>query len=248
MGHEGGEYIEIMFRQLLARASAAGARIPSQCAVCHAWPRQAVCADCVARFAQRRARCATCAVALEGGARQCGACLRDPPPLDACFAAVDYAYPWADIIARFKFQGESGWAATLAQRIAAVPGVEAALERATHVLPMPLEAARLRQRGYNQALLLARQLAGRHADAHLLLRVRPTLPQPGLTRAQRLRNVRSAFALEPLRASQVRGAHAVLIDDVMTTGASLYAAAAALRRAGAATVTAAVMARTPEGR
>ena len=110
---------------------------------------------------------------------------------------------------------------------------------------MPLSAERLRERGFNQALELARHLAPHKTQAYLLLRTRHTVPQPTLNRAERLRNVQGAFALEPLRGSALRGQRVVLVDDVMTSGASLFAAAAVLRQAGAVHVTGLVVARTP---
>lgn len=124
------------------------------------------------------------------------------------------------------------------------PWVEPALEQADLVLPIPLAPARLRERGFNQAHELARRLAPRKVDATLLLRTRETTAQSGLTRAERLRNLRGAFALEPLRAAAVQGRRIVLVDDVMTSGASLFAAAQVLRTGGAAHITAVVLART----
>jgi ComF family protein len=168
----------------------------------------------------------------------------DPPPLDACLAACDYAWPWPDCIAQFKFRGEAGWAGPLATLMRSVPWVEPALEQCDTVLPMPMAPERLRQRGFNQALELARRLAPAKTDATLLLRTRDTPAQIGLSRAERLRNLRGAFAVEPLRAGQLQGRRVVLVDDVMTTGASLFSAAAALRLAGAAHITAVVLART----
>lgn len=91
---------------------------------------------------------------------------------------------------------------------------------------------------------LARRLAPRKVDATLLLRTRETTAQSGLTRAERLRNLRGAFAMEPLRAAAVQGRRIVLVDDVMTSGASLFAAAQVLRTGGAAHITAIVLART----
>ena len=220
-------------------------RLPSQCAVCRSWQDQPLCEACIQRFAQPQPRCRTCALPLTGGALQCGACLREPPPLDACLCAVDYAYPWVDCIARFKFRAQPGWAGAFAELLRHTPWVEPALERCTLVLPMPLSAARLRQRGFNQALELARRLAPDKTAARLLLRIRDTAPQLDLGAAARRRNVRGAFALEPLHADRVRGADAVLVDDVMTSGASLFTAAAVLREAGAARITALVLARTP---
>src|SRR5205085_12353684 len=115
---------------------------PSRCAVCGAWPAQPLCDTCVVRFAAAQHRCRTCALLLPAGADVCGGCLREPPPLDACYAAVAYAYPWSGLVGRFKFSGEPGWAQALAQRMAAVPGVREELERADLVLPLPLAPRR----------------------------------------------------------------------------------------------------------
>jgi len=235
------------------RRLAQGARrwlgaLPSQCAVCHGWPAHPLCGDCVARFAQPVARCWTCALRVPPDVTQCGECLRHPPVLDACLAACDYDWPWAECITRFKFEEQPGWAAPLALLMRSMPGAEPALEDADLVLPMPLFASRLRKRGFNQALELARRLAPRQCDAGLLLRMRDTPAQSGLNRSQRLHNLRGAFALDPLRAAEARGARMVLVDDVMTTGASLTLAAQVLREAGAAHITALVLARTaPSG-
>lgn len=219
-------------------------RAPSQCAVCHAWPSQRVCNACAARFAQPAVRCQRCALRVPEGVAVCGACTLHPPLFDACLAAVDYAYPWADILAAFKFRGDAGWAATLATLVRSTPWVEPALDAADRVLPVPLSTQRLRERGFNQSALLARQLARQKADPYTLLRVTATEAQSGLPRAQRLHNLRGAFAVEPSRAAALRGLRVVLLDDVMTTGATLHAATLALREAGVAHVTGLVLART----
>ncbi|MDM0049206.1 ComF family protein [Variovorax sp. J22R115] len=219
-------------------------RLPSQCVVCRAWPAQPVCDACVARFAPPTSRCATCALQVPDGVSRCGECTRAPPPLDACLAACTYAWPWPECIAEFKFRGDAGRAAPLATLLRSAPWVEPALEKADIVLPMPLAPARLRERGFNQAHEIARRLAPGKTDATLLLRTRETPAQSGLTRAERLRNLRGAFALEPLRSAAVRDRRVVLVDDVMTSGASLFAAAQVLRVAGASHVTAIVLART----
>jgi ComF family protein len=226
-----------LFGQLLER-------IPSQCAVCHAWPSRPVCEACVARFAQPLPRCQRCALPVPAGVTQCGACLKAPPPLDACLAAVSYAYPWSGCISRFKFHADTGWAATLATLLRSTPWVEPALEQAHWLLPMPLSRQRLMERGFNQALLLARALAPEKTRADLLLRIRDTQAQSELQRAARLRNVQGAFAVEPVLAASLQGRRIVLLDDVMTSGASLHAAAQALRQAGVAHITALVVART----
>ena len=230
-----------MFRRLINRLVE---QVPSQCAVCRAWPSRPVCEACVTRFAQPLPRCQRCALAVPAGVVQCGACIKAPPPLDACLAAVSYAYPWSGLISSYKFHSATGWAQTLATLLRSTPWVEPALEQARWVLPLPLSSTRLRQRGFNQALLLARELAPEKTRVDLLLRIRDTAAQSELSRAERLRNVQGAFAIEPSLAQALRGQRVVLVDDVMTSGASLYAAALALRQAGAAHITALVVART----
>lgn len=218
--------------------------LPSQCMVCHAWPAQPVCASCVDCFAQPRPRCSTCALPVPAGVLRCGACVKEASPLDACLAAVPYAFPWSDLIVGYKFHSQAGRAGALAQLMRSMPWVEPALDGATLVIPMPLSGERLRTRGYNQALLLARQLSPGKTHGQLLLRIKDTPAQSTLNRADRLASVQDAFAVNPLAAEEIRGARVVLVDDVMTSGASLFAAARALRAAGAAHITGLVLART----
>jgi ComF family protein len=236
-----GQYIGAMFRKLL---SGLNRHLPSQCAVCHAWPARPVCDDCVQRFAQPVPRCHTCALPVLTGRAQCGACIIEPPPLDQAPAAVPYDYPWASLMTQFKFQEQTGWARNLALLMRSAPWVEPALESADWLLPMPLSIQRLRQRGFNQALVLARALQPDKVRADVLLRVKETAPQSSLPRKERLLEVRGAYALEPAQVSTVPGKRIVLLDDVMTTGASLHEAARVLRRQGAAHITALVFART----
>jgi ComF family protein len=232
-----------VLRRLTDRLAAA---LPGQCAVCRAWPAQPVCEACVARFAQPQARCRRCALPVPAGVAECGHCVGAPPPLDGCHAAVSYEFPWPALIAQYKFHGQAGWARSFATLMRSAPWVEPALDEADLVLPMPLSRARLAERGFNQALLLARALAPRKTVPGLLLRVRHTAAQAGLDRADRLGNVEGVFAVDPLPATSVRGHSVVLVDDVMTSGASLHAAAQALRQAGAARITAVVLARTSD--
>ena len=222
------------------------AATPGQCAVCRCWPTQPVCEACVVRFAQPQPRCHGCALPVPAGVDRCGRCLREPPPLDRCLAAVSYSYPWSGLITQFKFHGQPGWAGPLAALMRNAPWVEPALEEADHVLPMPLSPQRLAERGFNQALGLARGLAPGKVRSALLLRVRDTPAQAELGLSARLRNVKGAFAVEPLERERVQGRRIVLVDDVMTSGASLFAAAGALRQAGALHITAIVLARTDE--
>lgn len=219
-------------------------RLPSQCAFCHAWPAQRVCHACHSQFARPQSRCTTCARAVPEGVARCGECVVHPPPLDACIAAVPYGYPWALALSEFKFRGDPGWTSALAQLMREAPGAREVLAQADLVLPIPLSHERLRERGYNQALLLARALIPLKTHATLLLRTRPTGAQSSLPRAQRLRNLRGAFAIDPLGAPLLDGRRVVLVDDVMTTGATLCTAAALVRQAGAQHVSALVFART----
>lgn len=226
--------------------SAWAARLPSQCAVCGGWPAQRLCEACIARFAQPRPRCSTCALPLAGSARQCGHCLRHPPLLDACIAALDYAYPWAGVLAQFKFRGDPAWAAPLARLMRSTPWAEPAIDAADWLIPVPLSPTRLGERGFNQAERLAHALCAQKASPRLLLRLHSGADQHTLSRVQRLHNLQGAFAVDPLRVDALRGRRAVLVDDVMTTGATLHAAAQVLRQAGVTHLTALVLARAPQ--
>ena len=245
-----------MLPQLLTHAAHA---LPSQCMVCRAWGPERVCNACTSRFSRPVARCSTCALPLAGDAAQCGECLLQPSALDACVAVVDYGYPWDGLLAQLKFSGQSysggagpnaSVARALADTMRPLPAVQTVLQRADFIVPIPLSNQRLRQRGFNQALEIAKHLLGPGAVARaklrpqLLLRARDTAPQVGLPRAERLRNMRHAFAVEPSLAGMVQGASLVLVDDVTTTTATLCAAALALRAAGAAQVVGLVFART----
>lgn len=229
-----------MLRELLLRISDA---IPSQCAVCHRWPAQPVCEACIERFAQPVPRCRSCAAPVVAGVAHCGACLVSPPPWDACVAAVAYEFPWSGLIVEFKFRDRPGWAASFATLMRSAPWVEPALDRADLVLPMPLARARLAERGFNQALELARHLAPGKVAPSLLLRGRATSAQSTLGRAERLRNVRGAFLVDPLQAARLARCSVVLLDDVMTSGASMLEASLALRAVGVGQITAMVLAR-----
>ena len=230
-----------------ATPSAWGIALPSRCAICRQWPAQPVCEVCIARFAQPRPRCQTCALPVPEGVLRCGTCLKVAPPLYRCLCAVDYGWPWKGLVARFKYQAQAGWDRQLAWMMRGAIGAEDALHGTDRVLPIPLSRERLAERGYNQSWLLARQLAPHQADATLLLRIRHTPAQRTLPRSERLSNLQGAFAVDPLRAHEVRGQRLLLVDDVMTSGASLHTAARVLLQAGAAQVSAIVLARTGLG-
>jgi ComF family protein len=157
---------------------------------------------------------------------------------------VDYDFPWASCVVDFKFHQAPAWAPVFAALMQLNPLLEAQLESVAHVLPMPLSKASLRERGYNQALELARALSPERTRPHWLMKLRETAPQSELKGAARLRNLHGALALEPLVQRQIEGARVLLVDDVMTTGTTLREAAQRLRQCGASEVHAAVFART----
>jgi len=183
---------------------------------------------------------------------QCKRCLRQPFGLDACFAALPYAFPWSELVSRYKFDSQTGWASFMASTLLGQPAVRDFLRQLTAddwLLPLPLSAERLAWRGFNQAWELTRALQRKSAcraaaDTSLLLRIRHTRPQSELKRSARLDNLKGAFAVAPLRTAELTGRRVVLVDDVMTSGASLLTAASVLRQAGASHVSAVVLTRT----
>lgn len=229
----------------LLRRTALG--LPSLCAICRGWGRQRLCAACVERFAAEVPRCRRCALEVPAGITCCGACLIEPPPYRATLAAVTYGYPWDRLIAAFKFHAALDLAPAFAdlllhahrRRDGAAPSL---------LLAVPLSAERLRERGYNQAWEIARRLARAlrcATDPALLLRIKDTPHQLAFPPDRRAANVRSAFAIEPRRAAELRGRHVTLVDDVMTSGATAAEIARMLQAAGAAGVDVWVVARTP---
>jgi ComF family protein len=219
--------------------------IHSGCLICARWPGPSICEECVSTFLQKRPRCTTCATEISTPhSQRCGQCVQQSPPLSTCLAAVDYAYPWSGLIAQMKFSDETGLARSLGSLLSSTPGLPELLTRCDRVTPIPLSAQRLRERGYNQAHLLARAL-DRKITHHLLQRIRQGSPQSTSTLAQRATNVRHAFMVPPQSVIPLKGQRVLLVDDVMTTGATLFEAAHTLLRAGAAQVSAVVLARTP---
>ena len=223
------------------------APLASLCAICHGWGVGRICSPCVDRFAAAVPRCERCALPVPAGVSTCGACLIDPPAYATTLAAVDYDHPWDRLITSYKFHAGLDLAPAFAARMLATQR-HAATPAPTLLLPIPLSDARLRERGYNQAWELARRV-GRAlacpADAKLLLRVRDTPHQLALPPEERAGNVRAAFAVEPSRRAELAGRSVTLVDDVMTTGATVAEAARTLLQAGAQEVSVWVLARTP---
>lgn len=192
--------------------------------------------------------CATCGDPLlswrilTDAERVCARCRRRPPAFDCARAAGDYEGPLREIIHAFKYDGRQ----SLAKPLAAMMRTHGAtlLDDADFVVPVPLHPWRRFRRGFNQADLLAHRLDLPVVRA--LWRRKATVPQTGLRRAQRRRNVRAAFRVSPLvRRAQLHDACIVLVDDVRTTGATLDACARVLKDAGAGEVRALTVARAP---
>ena len=210
------------------------------CYVCRGAAEAVLCAACDAELPRLDgAACPRCALPSPGG-ELCGRCLAHPPAYDATVAALAYEFPADVLVQGLKFRGELALAPLLGGLLAA------RLPRGTrvdYILPVPLARERLRERGFNQAIEIARPLAlatGCKLAPHLAERSRDTAPQLGLPLEERARNVRGAF-----RCTHVpERAEIALVDDVMTTGATLEELAAALKRAGAARVVNWVVART----
>jgi ComF family protein len=224
--------------------------LPSSCALCGDGCDGVVCLPCRDQYAAPRgACCARCAnplpAAADGGAI-CGACIATPPAFDATVAAVDYAAPLDQLVLQLKFGARLALAPWCAQLLR-----DAVLAGGSPVLPdllcpVPLGQARLVERGFNQALEIARPLAaslGVALHPKLAERTLDTPAQSGVTPGERARNVRGAFAVT--HPDLVAGRHVGLVDDVMTSGHTLDELAAAFKRFGAARVTNLVFARTP---
>ncbi|MFZ2648482.1 MAG: ComF family protein [Burkholderiaceae bacterium] len=221
--------------------------LPGLCALCHGWGEQRVCADCLARWAPAKPRCARCAIDIPAATALCGACLHAPPPYESAVAAFDYAPPWDGLIARFKFNAGLDLLASLTRALLMAIRTSSVSLPAL-VLPVPLSKRRLMERGYNQAWEIARRLGAElrcRSDPHLLLRIADTPHQLALPPSARAANVRGAFAVEPLRIAELRGKPVAVVDDVMTTGATAAEVTRCLLQAGAASVHLWVLARTP---
>ena len=223
--------------------------LPSNCALCGAVQDAAVCPACSLAYATgRRARCPCCANPsgpMDAG-RPCGACLAEAPSFDATVAACDYVAPLDGLVLGLKFGARLALAPWMAQQLHAAAVRDGGALPAL-LCPVPLSPRRLRERGYNQALEVARPLGaalGIAVAARLVDRVIDTAAQSGVTPGERRRNVRGAFALADGQ-PPLAGVHVGVVDDVMTSGHTLDELAGVLKQAGAARVTNFVFARTP---
>ena len=209
------------------------------CFLCRGKAADILCVECDADLPRLKgALCPRCALASPGGA-VCGRCLTQAPHYDATSAALAYRFPADVLVQALKFRGELALARFLGELLSKyIPN-----SSVDYVIPVPLSLERLRSRGYNQSIEIARHLArttGTRLEMEMCERQRDTPAQMDLPLAEREKNVRGAFHCPRL----LGGARIAVLDDVMTTGATLDEMAATLKRAGAARVENWVVART----
>ena len=227
------------------------ALLPSSCALCGMGCAGPVCAPCRAQFlAAPGARCGRCANPLgpADAGLQCGACQAHQPAYDATVVAADYVSPVDQLVLQLKFGGTLALAPWFGQVLGEAVAARAGLALPHVLCPVPLGPRRLVERGFNQALEIARPLSialGIPLRATLALRAHDTAAQSSVAPAQRKKNIRNAFMVAPDALAMVRGQHIRVVDDVMTSGATLNELAATLKRFGAARVSNFVFARTP---
>lgn len=210
-----------------------------RCALCHESAHtDALCAGCRADldllFTDTAHRCPAC-TRFSLNAMLCGQCQQKPPPFRCLHASCYYEAPLKQMLHAFKYHSQTALLPTLAALIRQHPPPWLLEQHIDAVLAMPLSRARLHRRGFNQSALLAQPLAAEYGwpllDKHTVLRHhRP--PQSTLTRAQRHRNVHGVFRVR----ANVKNRNLLLIDDVVTTGATVSELAQSLKRAGAAAV------------
>ena len=236
------------------------ALLPRHCLLCGWRASASLCDGCAADLPVITGACPRCGIPLvfpwEGHARNtgaprlCGQCVRNPPAFDATIAALDYVVPVTVLVQRFKFNRSFACGLALADQLirAVAREVEQAEPhtRAGALVPVPLHRARCFLRGFNQAEVLAHDLGkalGIPVMPGLLRRTRRTPAQAGLTAAERARNLRGAFLAPDAGVGSAIPGHVAVVDDVMTTGATVSECARALKRAGARTVSVWVAAR-----
>lgn len=208
-----------------------------------------ICTACETELPWLGDHCQTCALPLPASGLTCGQCLQQPPAFERVAAPWTYSFPVDTLITRFKHNAKWPFGRLLGELLAQFlqHRFDEDLERPDLLIPVPLATKRLRQRGFNQAAMLARWLSEYldiPCDETLLLRIQDTSAQQELKAEARRRNLRNAFALAP--GASVAGRHLALIDDVLTTGATAQTLARLLMDAGAARVDVYCLARTPK--
>ena len=216
---------------------------PQACALCNGAAGAALlCSACRASLPRVQRPCRACALPAPDGEEVCGACRGRPPPFWATHAAWVYAFPVDRLVQALKYHGRLAYAEPLADALARAVAGSRAAALPDAVVALPLSRSRQRERGFNQAHEIALRVASALGVPLVagLARARDAPPQATLAWSARAANVRGAFVGHP----RLAGRRIAIVDDVMTTGATLAEAAGAARRAGATSVQAWVVART----
>lgn len=227
--------------------------LPPRCHLCRCFIPAAgplhLCPACYDKLPQLASPCCSiCGQPFDGAGddHPCGACLQQPPPWEAARAALLYEGGSRDLIHAFKYRHRFHLRRPLALLTAELLNDFAIASKADLLAPVPLHPRRLRQRGFNQSLLLAELLATQWQlplHRQLLLRTRYTTSQTELSAEQRASNLRGAFSVAGQ--SLVKEKRVLLVDDVFTTGATLAECSRCLLQAGAAAVLCVTVARAP---
>jgi ComF family protein len=223
--------------------------LPRHCVLCGLASGGAnLCPYCASDLPRIRHGCDLCGLPTgTGGDCICGACLSRPPPWDRAKAALLYEFPADQFIVRFKFSRDLACGQVLGTELSRTLQ-RAALDPPDRIVPVPLGRGRQLRRGFNQAEWLARQVGRDLAipcATDLLLRRRGTAPQSGLDAQDRRRNLRGAFQVSAAGSRRPLPRHIALLDDVMTTGATLAECTKVLKRAGVRRISIWVAAVTP---
>jgi ComF family protein len=208
-----------------------------------------LCKPCQTELPWLGTQCEICALPLAAIGMVCGECQTQPPQFDHVFAPWHYSFPVDTLITRFKHHGKWPVGRLLGTLLShhLHHAFAQGLPRPDFLLPVPLGKHRLRERGFNQAGMLAtwlHQQLGLPLNTQLLKRERETDAQQDLDANARKRNLRNAFVLTD--AAQIEGKHVALVDDVLTTGATANTLARLLKKAGARRVDVYCLARTPK--
>ncbi len=210
--------------------------LTQQCGLCGEASDARLCERCMSLLPGLGPACARCAIPMRAPVDLCGECQRKPPTFDAALAALRYEPPADLLLQDFKFNQRLALGVVAAGQLKMMT----AERKVDALIPIPLHRSRLRQRGFNQSLLLAQAVCGGRPVLHALARQRATAAQSGLDKDERRRNVRGAFAVVQHLPPRI-----ALVDDVMTTGATLNEAAKICKAAGASWVEVWVVARRP---